>query len=202
MQVVKPFIHINGEFHTGSVSASRFCLKITVSPVVVMTFSENMSWEDVGMDNSVSVSVVVSIKETPASPLHPVIPVLVLSANSTEQVYGWKSSSSFLNLAITMTICKVSHDFTISPFLMILHPGRVLLSSPLLTLNTYSSLFSSAIRFTLSHSCFHQIESWCMVLLQWLHHCLRWQALALLPFCQQHNHTILTLVAPQSPAVV
>lgn len=130
MQVVKPFIHINGEFHTGSVSASRSCLKITVTPVVVTAFSENMSWEYVGMDNSVSVSVIVSIKETSASPLHSVIPVLLVpSANSTQQVCGWKSSLNFLNLALTMTICKVSHDFTISPFSMIVHPGRVLLTS-------------------------------------------------------------------------
>lgn len=72
----------------------------------------------------------VSIRETSASPLHSVIPVLLVSsANSTQQVCGWKSSLNFLNLAVTMMICKVSHDFTISPFSMILHPGRVLLTS-------------------------------------------------------------------------
>lgn len=72
---------------------------------------------------------VVSIKESSASPLHSVIPLLLVpSANWTQQVCGWKSSLNFLNLAVTMMICKVSHEFTISPFSMILHSGTVLLT--------------------------------------------------------------------------
>lgn len=147
MQVAKPFIHINGEFlyicisllfedHSCSSGSCGFLRE----HVLRVRWDGQPRVSQCRSVNQGNLCISFALCDSSSS----------CATNSTHQVCGWKSSLNFLNLALTMTISKVSHDFTISPFSMILHPGRVLLTSQLLTLNTYSLLFSSAIRFTLS----------------------------------------------------